>query len=77
MRDAARSSLAPFLDRARDWLLPGSGSFLELVNGIGHPVWSLRQRAYTPGVVTALVLLLLAQSLARQLLARRAAEAVG
>lgn len=33
---------------------------IELVNGIGHPLWSLAQRAYTPGVVTAPILLLLA-----------------
>ena len=23
---------------------------LEIINGIGHPVWSLRQSAFTPGV---------------------------
>jgi hypothetical protein len=40
---------------------------IELVNGIGHPAWSLRQGAYTPGVVTAPVLLLLAVYLAVQL----------
>ena len=43
---------------------------LELVNGIGHPVWSLRQHAYTPGVATALLLLVLAVYLARQLVVR-------
>lgn len=41
---------------------------LELVNGIGHPVWSLRQGAYTPGLVTAIPLLVLAVYLARQLI---------
>ena len=45
------------------WLWVG----IELVNGIGHPLWSLRERAYTPGVATAPVLLLLALLLARQL----------
>lgn len=40
---------------------------VELVNGVGHPVWSLRQRAYTPGVVTALLLLVLAAFVAWQL----------
>lgn len=40
---------------------------LELVNGIVHPVWSLRQLAYTPGVATGIPLLVLAVYLARQL----------
>jgi hypothetical protein len=40
---------------------------IELVNGIGHPLWSLRQLRYTPGVATAPVLLFLALYLARQL----------
>jgi uncharacterized protein with HXXEE motif len=40
---------------------------IELVNGVGHPTWSLIARGYTPGVVTALVLLPLALRLARQL----------
>lgn len=51
------------------WLWVG----IELVNGIGHPLWSLRVRAYTPGVATAPLLLLLALVLSRQL---RAAERV-
>ena len=45
------------------WLWVG----IELVNGVGHPLWSLRQLGYTPGVATAPVLLLLALYLARQL----------
>lgn len=40
---------------------------IELVNGIGHPLWSLLQRAYTPGVATAPVLLVLSLLLAREL----------
>lgn len=40
---------------------------LELINGIGHPLWSLRAGGYTPGVVTATVLLPLAVYLAWQL----------
>jgi uncharacterized protein with HXXEE motif len=40
---------------------------IELVNGIGHPLWSVLARGYTPGVVTALVLLPLALRLAGQL----------
>jgi len=45
---------------------------LEIINGIGHPFWSLRAGGYTPGLATAPVLLLLAADLARQL--RRAAH---
>ena len=40
---------------------------VELVNGIGHPLWSLRQGGYTPGVATAPLLLGLALWLAREL----------
>ena len=40
---------------------------IELVNGIGHPLWALRQGGYTPGVATAPVLLILAIYLALQL----------
>jgi hypothetical protein len=40
---------------------------IELVNGVGHPLWSLREGAYTPGVASAPVLLVLALSLAIQL----------
>ena len=40
---------------------------LQLINGIGHPVWTLRQGSYTPGVGTAPVLLVLAVYLALQL----------
>ena len=44
---------------------------IETINGIGHPLWSLRQGGYTPGVATAPVLLILAINLARQLLRQR------
>jgi len=44
---------------------------IELINGIGHPVWSLSQLRYTPGVATAPLLLLLALYLAWQLRAGR------
>lgn len=39
---------------------------IELVNGIGHPLWSLTQQSYTPGVATAPALLSLALYLAWQ-----------
>lgn len=40
---------------------------IELVNGIGHPIWSLVRLRYTPGVATAPILLGLAVYLAWQL----------
>ena len=40
---------------------------IELVNGVGHPLWSLYQHGYTPGVATAPLLLVLALLLAREL----------
>lgn len=44
---------------------------IELLNGIGHPLWSLRQQGYTPGVVTAGILLIIALYLARHLRTER------
>jgi hypothetical protein len=41
---------------------------VETVNGIVHPLWTMRQGGYTPGVASAPVLLVLALYLARQLL---------
>jgi hypothetical protein len=40
---------------------------IELMNGIGHPLWSLSQGGYTPGVATAPLLLALALYLIYQL----------
>jgi hypothetical protein len=40
---------------------------IEMINGVGHPLWSLREGGYTPGVATALLLLILALYLAHQL----------
>jgi hypothetical protein len=40
---------------------------LELVNGIGHSLWTLIERRYTPGMGTAPVLLALSVYLAWQL----------
>lgn len=37
---------------------------IELINGVGHPAWSVRQRGYTPGTLTAPFLLVLAAYLA-------------
>jgi hypothetical protein len=44
---------------------------IETINGVGHPLWSLRQGGYTPGVATAPLLLVLALYLAAQLRATR------
>jgi hypothetical protein len=40
---------------------------VEILNGIGHSLWTLRQGSYTPGVATAPVLLVIAVYLAREL----------
>jgi hypothetical protein len=40
---------------------------IELINGVVHPLWSLLELRYTPGVATAPVLFVLAILLARQL----------
>jgi len=40
---------------------------VETINGIGHPAWSIQQGEYTPGVITAPILLALAVYLAIQL----------
>jgi hypothetical protein len=45
---------------------------IEIINGIGHPLWSLHEGGYTPGLATAPILLVLAVYLAHQL--RRAAH---
>ena len=37
---------------------------IELVNGIGHPVWTIAAGRYTPGVITAVIILPIAMLLA-------------
>jgi hypothetical protein len=48
----------------RDWpiakALATGWAVVEMINGVGHPLWSLRQGGYTPGVATAPILLALA-----------------
>ena len=51
-------------------LLVWSWITIETINGIVHPLWSLRQGGYTPGVATAPVLLVLAIYLALQMRSR-------
>jgi hypothetical protein len=46
------------------WLWVG----IETINGISHPLWSIWQGGYTPGVVTAPMLLVAAGFLAVQLI---------
>jgi hypothetical protein len=41
---------------------------VELINGVGHPLWAFRIGGYTPGVATAPVLFVLALVMARELL---------
>jgi hypothetical protein len=59
----------------RDW--PSAVSLawtwvtIELINGVGHPLWSIRMGGYTPGVATAPVLFVVALYLAKQLSASR------
>lgn len=43
---------------------------IQLVNGVGHPLWSVSQGGYTPGVATAPVLLIIAVYLATQTVRR-------
>ena len=43
---------------------------IEMINGIGHPLWSLRQGGYTPGAVTAPILLVIALYLAFRMTSR-------
>ena len=44
---------------------------LELINGIGHPIWTFIQKEYTPGMITAPILLLLALYLLRKQLNKK------
>ena len=49
-------------------------ALLELINGVGHPLWALRQGSYTPGVATAPILLVLSLLLVSQLRRSRKPE---
>lgn len=54
------------------WLFPIRGNYfcsgliiwcwiiIELANGIGHPIWSFDQKTYTPGILTAPILFIIA-----------------
>ncbi len=47
---------------------------IEVVNGIGHPLWAIWRRGYTPGVATAPILFVLAILLAREVRSGRPAR---
>lgn len=55
----------------RDWPTAASVAWIwvtvEVINGVVHPLWSLRIGGYTPGVATAPLLLVTALYLGRQL----------
>ena len=40
---------------------------IEIINGIGHPVWAIYEMSYVPGLVTAPILLILAIYLFREI----------
>ena len=44
---------------------------LEIINIIGHISWTLYEKAYTPGIITAIVLLVVVSSLFRQLISAK------
>ena len=60
-----------FLPVLRRWpsarLFVGFWILIELINGIGHPLWSIQQRGYNPGLITAPILLVLALMLLSEL----------
>lgn len=64
----------------RNW--PSARTFMwiwavvEISNGLVHPGWSLLQRTYTPGTLTAPLLLVLGIMLARELSGAAAAPGV-
>ena len=59
------------------WLFPIRGNYsaakgilwfwiiLEIINGVGHSIWSIYQQSYTPGLITAPFLFITAIYLAR------------
>jgi len=46
-------------------------AIMELINGIGHSIWAVAESSYTPGLVTAPILILLAIVLIRLLLKQK------
>ncbi|HEX5169356.1 MAG TPA: HXXEE domain-containing protein [Cyclobacteriaceae bacterium] len=62
------------------WLLAFRGNYIwaplilfvwvaiEIMNGIGHPIWSLMKGSYTPGVATAPMLFIVSLLLLKRLL---------
>ena len=52
-------------------ILIGFWIFIELINGIVHPIWTIMQKAYTPGVLTAPILLVIAIILLKEQLSEK------
>ncbi len=60
--------LWPVLRRWRSSTAIATGwAAIELINGVGHSLWALRQGGYAPGVATAPILLVLSIRLFSQL----------
>lgn len=60
--------LWPVLRRWRSATAIATGwAAIELINGVGHPLWALRRGGYAPGVATAPLLLVLSLMLILQL----------
>ena len=47
-------------DRLGAYLVIWFWIVIELTNGVIHPIWSIMERSYTPGVITAPLLFVLA-----------------
>lgn len=46
-------------------------SIMELINGVGHSIWSISESSYTPGLLTAPVLIFLAVIMLRILIKQK------
>jgi len=44
---------------------------IQFINGIGHPIWTIMQKDYTPGIITAPILLILAIVLIKEMQKKR------
>ena len=46
-------------------------SIMELINGVGHSIWSITESSYTPGLITAPILIFLAILMIRVLIKQK------
>lgn len=65
------------MDWRSAWPLAWFWVVLETINGIGHSAWSVWQGAYTPGLLTAPMLLVLALYLGSLLRSSARSQPVG